>query len=651
MYDYVTKELPHLIASEKYTYTDEETKESKQAQLPLDTKNVGGVIKLCGHSVGGHGALIVFLRNPKTYKSISVFSPVCNPINSRWGQKAFKGFLGDNVEKWKEYDATELALHYSGRKDFEILIDQGAADSFLADGQDKHDQLRVKAFVLACQQSVIQSSYSWQEGYGHGYDFVATFIADHIGHHGKALGCKRKHVGDFVVQIERLLQFTKGEIYLHSICSTKLQFCFVFENKAIASEGTQGKVIKCKAAVAWEPWDEKTKEPLRVCHTDWYTLSGKDPEGVFPSILGHEGCSIVESVGKNVRSVKPGDVVVPLYIPECSECKFCKSGKTNLCQAIRVTQGKGLMPDNSVRYKCKGKDIFHFMVLIPKFAHKNMANFDFVQGTSTFSQYSVLPEISVAKVNPSIIDKKLEKEVCLLGCGVTTGIGAARNTMKVTPGSTVAIFGLGGVGLSVIQGCKINGAKRIIGVDNNPIKFDIAKKMGATDVVNPNDYPDKLIQNVIVDMTDGGVDFSFECIGLTETMRASLECCHKGWGEACIIGVAASGQEIRTKPFMLVTGRVWRGSAFGGTKGRTGVPPLVEEFIDGKIDIESMVTDVVPLSKINHAFDLMKQKDKLRYIYIIHKNINCQHLVLVCVATAFERLSICGNSELSFRCF
>ena len=288
-----------------------------------------------------------------------------------------------------------------------------------------------------------------------------------------------------------------------------------------------------------------------------------------------------------------GDCVIPLYIPECFECKFCKSGKTNLCQAVRATQGKGLMPDKTVRFSSGKKELFHFM------------------GTSTFSQYTVCSEISVAKINPDIISKKFEKEACLLGCGVTTGIGAARNTMKVKAGSTVAIFGLGGVGLSVIQGCVMNGAKRIIGVDIDPNKWGMAKKLGATDFVNPLDHKDSKIQDVIVKMTDGGVDYSFECIGLTQTMRAALECCHKGWGESCIIGVAASGQEITTRPFQLVTGRVWRGSAFGGTKGRTGVPPMVEHFLNGKINISDMITDVVPLSKINEAFHLMKQKDKL----------------------------------------
>jgi len=378
---------------------------------------------------------------------------------------------------------------------------------------------------------------------------------------------------------------------------------------------TEGQVIKCKAAVAWNVWDEKSETPLTieeievsppkdtevrvkilctgVCHTDWYTLSGKDPEGVFPSILGHEGCGIVESVGSKVTSVVPGDVVIPLYTPECFNCKFCRSGKTNLCQAIRQTQGKGLMPDSTSRFTHNKKPIYHFM------------------GTSTFSQYTVLPEISVAKINDVVLHKQLEKEACLLGCGVTTGIGAVRNTMKVTAGSNVAVFGIGGVGLSVIQACKEANAKRIIAIDIDSKKASIASQFGSTHFINSRELENKTIVNAIAELTDGGVDYSFECIGLPETMRQALECCHKGWGESCIIGVAASGQEISTRPFQLVTGRVWRGSAFGGTKGRTGVPKLVDEFLQGKIEISSLITDVLPLSKINEAFHLMKQKEKL----------------------------------------
>jgi S-(hydroxymethyl)glutathione dehydrogenase/alcohol dehydrogenase len=328
-----------------------------------------------------------------------------------------------------------------------------------------------------------------------------------------------------------------------------------------------------------------------VCHTDAFTLSGADPEGLFPAILGHEGGGIVEEVGPGVTSVKPGDHVIPLYTPECGECKFCKSGRTNLCQKIRLTQGKGLMPDGTSRFSYKGKPVLHYM------------------GTSTFSEYTVLPEISIAKINPKApLDK-----VCLLGCGITTGVGAVLNTAKVWPGATVAVFGLGGIGLAVVQGAVMAKASRIIAVDVNPSKWDMAKAMGATDFVNPKDY-DKPIQQAIVDLTDGGVDFSFECIGNVNVMRSALECCHKGWGESIIIGVAGSGQEISTRPFQLVTGRVWRGTAFGGVKGRSQLPGYVERYLAGELKVDEFVTETLPLEKINHAFELMHEGKVIRSV-------------------------------------
>lgn len=320
-----------------------------------------------------------------------------------------------------------------------------------------------------------------------------------------------------------------------------------------------------------------------VCHTDAYTLEGHDPEGIFPSILGHEGGGIVESIGEGVTSCKVGDHVIPLYIPECRDCKFCSSPKTNLCSKIRVTQGQGLMPDGTSRFTCKGKQIFHFM------------------GCSTFSQYTVVADISVAVIAPGApLDK-----VCLLGCGITTGYGAAINTAKVEPGSTVAIFGLGGVGLGVAQGCVAQGATRIIGVDTNPAKFEVAKPFGVTEFVNPKDLGDKPIQNHLVEITDGGVDFSFECIGNVEVMRAALECCHKGWGMSTIIGVAPGGTFIQTRPFQLVTGRVWKGSAFGGVKGRSQLPGIVDKYMEGKLKVDEYVTNVFPLAEINKGFDAM----------------------------------------------
>lgn len=328
-----------------------------------------------------------------------------------------------------------------------------------------------------------------------------------------------------------------------------------------------------------------------VCHTDAYTLSGSDPEGLFPAILGHEGGGVVAAVGEGVTSVSVGDHVIPLYTAECGKCKFCTSGKTNLCQAIRATQGKGLMPDGTSRFSYQGQPIHHYM------------------GTSTFSEYTVVPEISLAKIPK---EAPLDK-VCLLGCGVTTGIGAVLNTAKVEEGATVAIFGLGGIGLSAIIGAKMAKASRIIAIDINPAKFDIARELGATDFINPKEH-DRPIQEVIVDLTDGGVDYSFECIGNVHLMRAALECCHKGWGESIIIGVAAAGQEISTRPFQLVTGRVWKGSAFGGVKGRTELPSYVEKAQQGQIPLDKFVTHTMGLDDINEAFELMHKGESIRTV-------------------------------------
>jgi S-(hydroxymethyl)glutathione dehydrogenase/alcohol dehydrogenase len=328
-----------------------------------------------------------------------------------------------------------------------------------------------------------------------------------------------------------------------------------------------------------------------VCHTDAFTLSGDDPEGVFPAVLGHEGGGVVVEVGEGVTTLQPGDHVIPLYTAECGQCKFCRSGKTNLCQAVRATQGKGLMPDGTTRFSYNGQPIYHYM------------------GTSTFSEYTVVPEISLAKIDPAA---PLEK-VCLLGCGVTTGIGAVHNTAKVQPGNTVAVFGLGGIGLAVIQGAVQAGASRIIGIDVNPSKFDLAREMGATDCVNPRDHA-RPIQEVIVELTDGGVDYSFECIGNVDVMRSALECCHKGWGESVIIGVAGAGQEIRTRPFQLVTGRVWRGSAFGGVKGRSQLPGMVQQAMRGEIRLDPFITHELPLERINEAFDLMHRGESIRTV-------------------------------------
>lgn len=369
--------------------------------------------------------------------------------------------------------------------------------------------------------------------------------------------------------------------------------------------------MKIKAAVAWQPNTPLSIEEIDlerpksgevlvkivatgVCHTDAYTLSGSDPEGLFPVILGHEGGGIVVEVGKGVTTLKEGDHVIPLYTPECRECLFCLSGKTNLCVKIRATQGKGLMPDGTSRFSKNGKPIHHYM------------------GCSTFAEYTVIPEIALAKINP---EAPLDK-VCLLGCGVTTGIGAVLNTAKVEKNSTVAVFGLGGIGLSVIQGAKMVGAKRIIAVDINEGKKPMAMKMGATDFINPQSQT-KPIQQVIVEMTGWGVDYSFECVGNVELMRSALECVHRGWGQSIIIGVAGSGKEISTRPFQLVTGRVWKGTAFGGVKGRTELPGYVEQYLSGQINIDDMVTFTMPLADINKAFDYMHEGKAIRSVIMM----------------------------------
>ena len=330
-----------------------------------------------------------------------------------------------------------------------------------------------------------------------------------------------------------------------------------------------------------------------VCHTDLYTLSGEDPEGIFPTILGHEGAGIVVEVGAGVSSLKAGDHVIPLYTPECRQCEYCLSQKTNLCQAIRPTQGKGVMPDGTSRFSLGGKDLFHYM------------------GTSTFANYTVVPEIALAKIRE---DAPFDK-VCYIGCGVTTGIGAVIYTAKVQPGAKVVVFGLGGIGLNVVQGARLAGADMIIGVDINPARKALAEKLGMTHFVNPKEVQEEIVP-YLVNLTKGGADYSFECIGNVQLMRQALECCHKGWGVSVIVGVAGAGQEISTRPFQLVTGRVWKGTAFGGARGRTDVPKIVDWYMDGKINVDDLITHVMPLEKINDAFALMKEGKSIRSVVV-----------------------------------
>ena len=369
--------------------------------------------------------------------------------------------------------------------------------------------------------------------------------------------------------------------------------------------------MECKAAVAHQAGKPLTIESVRVdgpkageimveikatgiCHTDAYTLSGADPEGLFPAVLGHEGAGVVVEIGEGVTSLRPGDHVIPLYVPECRSCEYCISGRTNLCQAVRETQGKGVMPNGESRFSVGGESLFHYM------------------GTSTFSNYTVLPEIAAAKIRE---DAPFDK-ACYIGCGVTTGIGAVINTAKVRIGSNVVIFGLGGIGLNVAQGARLAGANMIVGVDVNPNRKEIAEKFGVTHFVNAAEIPEDDLVPYLISLTKGGADYSFECIGNVKTMRAALECCHKGWGESVIIGVAPAGAEISTRPFQLVTGRVWRGTAFGGAKGRTDVPRIVDWYMEGKINIDDLITHTMPLEKINDAFDLMHEGKSIRGVVV-----------------------------------
>mmetsp|Transcript_2955 Transcript_2955/g.6843 ORF Transcript_2955/g.6843 Transcript_2955/m.6843 type:complete len:685 (-) Transcript_2955:193-2247(-) len=558
MYAYVTEELPALV--------------EKEYGIAADVKSV------CGHSMGGHGALTLAFRDPKAWASVSAFAPICNPTACPWGTKAFTSYLG-SVDAGSDHDATLLLKSKGPFAEYDdILIDQGLADNFL-EGQLLPEKLEAAAAEVGQKVTIRR-----HENYDHSYYFISTFIEDHVAFHAKRL---------------RTAQGNKRKAEAEAISTD-------------AFADTAGMPIQCKAMVARAPKQPLTCETITVdppkagevrvkvianalCHTDIYTLDGYDPEGLFPCILGHEAGCIVESCGEGVTSVAPGDHVIPCYTPQCCEasCIFCQSPKTNLCPAIRSTQGQGVMPDGTKRFHDKdGNDIYHFM------------------GCSTMSEYTVLAEISCAKIST---DMPLDK-ACLFGCGVSTGLGAVWNTCKVEVNSSVAVFGLGAVGLAVIQGAKMAGASRIIAVDVNPGKFEAARQLGATDCVDSSKL-DKPVQQRIVGMTTWGVDYTFDCTGITEVMRAALECAHRGWGTSCVIGVAASGHEISTRPFQLVTGRVWKGTAFGGFKSRRDVPMLVEKNLKGELPIDHFITHTFDgVDKTNGAIDALHGGSCLRAV-------------------------------------
>ena len=549
MYDYIVSELPRIV-------------EASFDAMP-------GVRSIAGHSMGGHGALTIALKNPDKYVSVSAFAPICHPTACPWGQKAFTGYLG-SVEAGREYDAVELVRSIAKSVYPDILVDQGTGDKFL------ESQLKVTDLVDACTSVGQKLTLRMQDEYDHGFNFISTFIDDHLKFHMQHLS-------------KRLVQ---------PVTSVSSEFV--------------GRSISCRAAVAWGPNQPLTIETIEVappkrgevrlkvvanalCHTDYYTLSGQDPEGIFPSILGHEAGCIVESVGEGVLSVKPGDHVIPAYTPQCCEpdCVFCQSSKTNLCPKIRGTQGRGVMPDGTSRFTCRGEPVFHFM------------------GCSTMSEYTVVAEISCAK-----IDKALPlAKACLLGCGVSTGLGAVWNTCKVEPGSTVGVFGLGAVGLACVQAAKMAGAKRIFAIDTNDKKFTIAQSLGATDFLNPKTIAPKTTQQALVEATGWGLDYTFECIGNVEVMRAALESAHRGWGCSCVVGVAGSGKEIATRPFQLVTGRTWKGTAFGGWKSREAIPKLAERVKNGELPVDHYITHVLHgIESTNQAFDALHSGDCLRAV-------------------------------------
>ena len=575
MYSYVTQELPKLIES---------------------NFSVTSLKSIAGHSMGGMGALAIAFRNPDAYASVSAFAPIVAPTAVPWGEKAFGAYFGaDAATKGPEHDPCALLRRRgSAFPQFDdVLVDVGLDDQFLQT-QLKPELLEEAAAAVGQKVSVRR-----HPGHDHSYFFVSSFMEDHVRFHAEALA--RKAAAD-----------ASGASAPKAAVDAATLASFA---------ETAGKPIECSAAVAWGPKQPLTHEIVTVapprageirvkvisnalCHTDIYTLDGHDPEGLFPCILGHEAGAIVESVGEGVTSVQVGDHVIPCYTPQCNapSCIFCASPKTNLCPTIRSTQGAGYMPDGTTRFTAKkdGKDvpIFHFM------------------GCSTFAEYTVIAEISAAKINKRMPLNK----ACLFGCGVSTGLGAVWNTCKVEEGSSVAVFGLGAVGLAVVQAAKMAGAARIIGVDLNKDKFRVASQLGCTDVVCPSDH-EKPVQQVIAgELTKWGVDYSFDCTGNVDVMRAALECAHRGWGESCVIGVAAAGKELATRPFQLVTGRVWKGTAFGGWKSRSAVPKLVERCLSGELPVDHYVTHSIAVENgdvaaaTNAAIDALHSGDCLRAV-------------------------------------
>eukprot|EP00466_Bigelowiella_natans_P004870 jgi/Bigna1/58338/fgenesh1_pm.77_\ len=567
MESYVVEELPQVL----------------QRSFGVNSRKMS----IMGHSMGGHGALTLALKNSDKYTSVSALAPISNPSKVPWGKKAFSAYFGEeDTQQWEAHDASCI-LESKGRSCYDdILIDIGADDPFL------EKQLDPKNLQRAADKAGQPVQIRMHDGFDHSYFFVSSFIEDHLSFHAQRLRKEDSvnHNDDDAEEGGR-----GGERALLA------EF-----------EKTKGKPITCKAAVAWaanEPLKTETivvappkRNEIRIkvmanalCHTDIYTLSGQDPEGLFPCILGHEAGGIVESIGEGVKSVKPGDHVIPCYTPQCNQagCVFCMSPKTNLCPEIRGTQGKGVMPDGTTRFSTEdGKKIFHFM------------------GCSTFSEYTVISEISAAKIDSSApLDK-----MCLFGCGVATGLGAVWNTCKVEAGSSIAVFGLGAVGLAVIQAAKIAGASRIFAIDLNPAKFEAAKGFGATDFLNPKDY-EIPIQQVIVGETKWGVDYSFDCTGNVEVMRSALESAHRGWGQSCVIGVAPAGAEIKTRPFQLVTGREWKGTAFGGWKSRSSVPKLVNRYMSGELPVEGYITHRFDgVEATNDAVRALESGDCLRAV-------------------------------------